>query len=116
LRAQHGAVAEELYAACRYFAVERWEFAQPVERTTTRERFELLIVLSGRGRVESGGEAAAYGPAEPWFLPAGLGAYRLAPETPTTLLRAYVPDLDEMARGFSERGIDRAQWARVVHT
>jgi mannose-6-phosphate isomerase len=116
LRAQHGAVAEELYAACRYFAVERWEFARPVERTTTRERFELLIVLSGRGRVESGGEAAAYGPAEGWFLPAGLGTYRLAPETATTLLRAYVPDLDELARGFTERGIDRAQWARVVHT
>jgi mannose-6-phosphate isomerase len=115
IEARRGALAERYYAACRYFAVERWEFTQRVERTTSAERFELLVVLAGRGRFEWGGEATAYGPGEAWFLPAALGAYRLAPESATMLLRTYVPELGEFTRELADRQIDKALWPRVVH-
>ena len=115
IEARQGPLTGRYYAACPYFTVERWEFDSAVERATSPERFELLVVLAGRGSIAGGSESAAYGPAEAWFLPAALGAYRLAPEQATTLLRTYVPDLDEFARELAARQIDAALWPRVVH-
>jgi len=115
VRAPRSATAEEIYAACPYFVVERWRFAGKMERETSLERFELLIVIAGTGRVEWGGATAAYAAGEALFLPAALGAFRLAPESPTTLLRAYVPDLGSLARELAARGFSKSELARVVH-
>jgi mannose-6-phosphate isomerase class I len=102
-------------AACRYFATEKWEFAVPVPATTSSEHFELLIVISGRGRIESSGESAPYGPAEVWLLPAALGAYQLLPDSATTLLRTYVPDLQAFTQQLAGEKIPAAARARLVH-
>ena len=75
----------------------------------------MLIVIAGKGRVEWPGATAAYAAGEAWFLPAALGAFRLAPESPTTLLRAYVPDLETVARELAARGFAKNELARVVH-
>lgn len=110
-----GAFAEAHLLACRYFAVEKWEFAAPVPQSTSREHFDLLIFLEGSGHLAWRGEHAAYAPAEAWFLPAGLGDYCLMPASKTSLIRAYVPgDLDEFARRLALRGVDDASCARVI--
>ncbi len=49
------------------------------------------------------------------MLPAALGAYRLVPESPTSLLRTYVPDLEEYAQELAAQGLDEAARSRVVH-
>jgi mannose-6-phosphate isomerase len=112
---RRGPLAETYLAACQHFATERWEFSERIAGVTSPERFELLIPLAGRGSIEWGSESAAYGPAEVWLLPAALGAYQLAPGSVTTLLRTYVPNLQEFARELSDRRIDAAIWSRLVH-
>jgi mannose-6-phosphate isomerase len=115
VRVQSGALAKTYLAACAYFATEKWEFSQPVSGATAGERFEIVIFLSGHGWMESGGESAAYGPAEVWLLPAALGAYHLNPESATTLLRTYVPDLQAFAQALANEHVPQAALSRLVH-
>jgi mannose-6-phosphate isomerase len=110
-----GPLQRTYLAACPYFATERWQFSEPVAALTSRQRFELLIVLEGHGRVESDSAFAAYRAGECWFMPAALGAYRLTPDSRTTLLRTYVPDLREFERELAGQRVDEAARARVVH-
>ena len=73
LQVQCGPLQRTYLAACRYFATERWQFSEPVAALTSSERFELLIVLEGHGRIESDSESSAYRAGECWFMPAESG-------------------------------------------
>jgi mannose-6-phosphate isomerase len=112
---QSGPLAKTYLAACRYFATEKWEFSAPVPAATSGEKFEILIVLSGRGAIESNAESAPYGPAEVWLLPAALGAYQLTPDSATTLLRTYVPDLQTFTQQLAGERVAEAARSRLVH-
>jgi mannose-6-phosphate isomerase len=116
VRITRGAATETLYAACRYFATERWEFRQRIEAATSSEHFDLLIFLDGQGRIEVAGGAESFAPAQVWLFPAALGKYRLTPDSATRLLRAFVPDLQGLARQLHEDKIAEAEWSRVVHS
>jgi len=74
-----------------------------------------LIFLQGKGRLEFSDGVESFGPAEVWLLPAALGAYQLAPDSPTTLLRAYVPDLNGFVQRLADERVTEAAWSRVVH-
>jgi mannose-6-phosphate isomerase len=115
-RVQLGPLAKTYLVACRYFATEKWEFAAPVSAATSNETFEILIFLSGRGAIESGGEAHPYAPAEVWLIPAALGAYQLIPESATTVLRTYVPDLPAFNRQLDAEKIPQDARARLIHS
>jgi mannose-6-phosphate isomerase len=115
VRIQRGAVTETFYAACRHFAAERWEFSERIAAVTSPEHFDLLIFLAGKGRIEFSGGVESFGPAEVWLLPASLGAYQLAPDSATTLLRAYVPDLNGFVQRLADERIEEAAWSRVLH-
>ncbi len=110
-----GPVTETYFIACRYFAVEKWEFAERIAAVTRSEHFDLLIFLAGSGRLEYGDAAADYGPAQVWLLPAALGAYKLASQSATMLLRAYVPDVNEFARRLADQRIEESAWSRLVY-
>ncbi len=111
-----GGVAETFFIACRYFATEKWEFAGPVDASTSRERFELLVFLEGSGKIRWGGENAEFGPAQVWLLPAALGAYQIAPDSQTSFLRTYVPgDAKEVARYLAEKGVEKSAVTRLVY-
>jgi mannose-6-phosphate isomerase len=93
-----GPLAETRLAACEYFATERWQFAEPIERATSREHFDALTFLEGNGTISWGDNREAYGPAQVWMIPAALGKYELhpnvqsaAPPSATSLLRTHVP-------------------------
>lgn len=111
----NGATTETFFAACRYFATERWEFRERIAAVTDPGHFDALIFLSGSGQFEFPGGELPYAPAQTWLLPASLGAYMLAPESPTTLLRAYVPDLNDFVKRLSDQHVAESLWARVVH-
>jgi mannose-6-phosphate isomerase len=110
-----GVVTETFYAACRHFATERWEFAERIAAVTSPEHFDLLIFLEGKGRIEFADGSEPYAPAEVWLLPASLGAYQLAPASPSKLLRTYVPDLNGFVQRLSEAHVEESSWSRVVH-
>ena len=111
----HGTASETFYAACRYFATERWEFTERMAAVTSPENFDLLIFLKGQGRIEFSGGAENYAPAQVWLVPAALGAFHLTPETSSTLLRTYVPDLGGIVQRLNEERVDETAWSRVVH-
>jgi mannose-6-phosphate isomerase len=115
VRAAEAGLAETFCVACRYFAVETWEFSARFNAATSRERFELLIVLAGSGRIEHGAAHVRFAPAEIWLLPAALGSYRLAPDASATVLRAFVPDIEkDVAERLRSRGIPDAEFSRIL--
>lgn len=116
VQAERGAVTETYFASCRYFSTEKWEFAERADAVTSREHFELLIFLEGKGEIRWNGERIAFGPAQAWMIPAALGAYRLLPEKRTSLLRTCVPsDSEEFPRRMAERNIAKEAWSKLVH-
>ena len=111
-----GGVAKTYFVACRYFAIEKWELSQRVAFATSPERFEMLIFLSGAGRMLCGKDTYSYFPAQVWLLPAALGPYEVAPESPTALLHTYVPsDLKRLERMLEQRGASKGAIARLVY-
>ncbi len=109
-------VTETFFIACRYFAVERWEFAARMAAETSPEHFDLLTFLEGHGNIQWGGESVEYAPAQTWLLPAALGAYHLAPVERTSLLRAYLPaSLDEFASKLAAQGLSETAVSHLVY-
>jgi mannose-6-phosphate isomerase len=118
------------FIACRKFALEKWQFATPIDLRTEPEHFELWIVISGRGSMTWGaksGDANSgnanfgngrgetdYHPGEAWFLPAALASWRIEPATRTTMLHTYVPDLARYAVQLAALGISGDAVAQVV--
>ena len=115
-RIVRGGVTETYFVACHYFAAEKWEFAERTAAATSPEHFDVLIFLEGCGAIQWGGESVEYRPAQTWLLPAALGAYHLAPDERTSLLRAYVPvPLDEFTRKLAAQGVSEAALSRLVY-
>jgi mannose-6-phosphate isomerase len=115
VRIHRGLVTETYFLACRYFATEKWEFEERIAAVTSSEHFDLLIFLQGSGRIECQVHSFDYAPAQVWLLPAALGAYQLAPASPTTLLRSYVPDIvNDFVRRLADQRITEATWSRLV--
>jgi mannose-6-phosphate isomerase len=115
VRILRGPVTETYFIACRYFATERWEFAERIAAATTAEHFDLLITLAGNGRLEWCEFAAEYGAGQAWMLPAALGAYQIAPASPTTLLRTYVPNVNDFVRRLADQRVEETAWSRLVY-
>lgn len=108
------------YVACRHFAVETWNFAAPIDLRTEPDHFELWIVIAGSGRMKwtansgAGESEAAYAPGEVWFVPARLDSWRIEPAASTTMLHAYVPDLDRYAAQLAACGISAKDAALIL--
>ena len=103
-----------LLAACEYFATERWEFSDPVELDMDVQRFSLMVILSGSGRIESQNDAQNYSRGETWFTPASLNPCKLAPGEPTILLRAYLPDIGALQTELRQAGLPAAVISQSV--
>jgi mannose-6-phosphate isomerase len=111
-----GGVTTTYFVACRYFATEKWEFAERIASATSREHFDLLIILDGRGYLHWYDQRTEYSPMQVWILPASLGAYQLIPDSRTAVLRSYVPqNVDEFVRRLADQGIPESVWSRLVY-
>jgi len=115
-----------LLTACRYFAVERWEFYKRIFGFHWRESaFDILVILGGRGQIGWGrnvwkrghdvrdGGCSDFQAGQCWFVPALLDA---APRTSrhATILRAYVPEDLSALRSTLER--ERHSKADIAET
>jgi mannose-6-phosphate isomerase len=117
VRIERGPVTETYFVACRYFATEKWEFAERAAAASSREHFDLVIFLEGAGDIEWEHERTVYGPAQVWVVPAALGAYQFIPASRTSLLRTYVPsDLNEFVRRLEERGVAPRVASRLIYS
>jgi mannose-6-phosphate isomerase len=114
-----------LLSACRYFSVERWEFYESISIAHGRGfAFDILIVLSGKGKIGWGGTAWKKGhdagrgssdfqAGQCWFIPAPVAA---APTTAphATMLRAYVPDLAALRSALRVEGHSKTAIAGTI--
>lgn len=115
VRLASGHLAETFYVACRYFAVEKWEFTARIGAVTHPARFELLVILSGTGRLEWHAESAPFSAAQVWLLPASLGAYQLSPDGSAAVLRTFVPDVErDVLSRLRDRRVPESDLARIV--
>jgi mannose-6-phosphate isomerase len=111
-----GPVMETFFVSCPYFATEKWEFLESVATASSREHFDLMIVLEGAGNFAWKDSRAQYSPAQVWMIPAALGGYRIEPSARTTLLRTYVPsNPDESLQRLKDSGVEESKWSRLVH-
>lgn len=108
-------VTKTFFTACRYFATERWQFAAPISAESSREHFELWIVIHGAGSIRWTQESAQFAPAQVWVIPANLGSFEFAPESSATILRTYVPaNLASVAAHMQQQGVSAADASRLV--
>ena len=112
LSSENGA-AKFLLAACPYFASERWDVTGTIQEESNLERFELLVVLSGRGNLHWDGGSSPYVHGECWFIPAQLGKYSISSAGITSILRTYVPKLPRLRRHMREAGVSESQLQKV---
>jgi mannose-6-phosphate isomerase len=103
-------------AACRYFAAERWDFSGwSAKESTDPQRFELLVILKGTGKIRWNTGDCAYAAGETWFLPASLGKYELGSSSgQTQLVRVYVPDIAAFAKMIADKGYTEAQRRQFI--
>ncbi len=73
---------------CEYFHVELARTTSSLQYKPERDRFHLLIFLSGRGTLA--GQAFQEG--EAWLLPAGAEPFFIEPADPAKFLRVWVPN------------------------
>lgn len=108
------------FIACKYFAVEKWDFNIPLKLRTEPEHFDLWIIIGGRGnftwksQYADGRDSAEYSPGQTWFVPAAMSQYGIEAAAPTTMLHVYVPDLDRYASQLAGYGIDPGRIVQVV--
>jgi mannose-6-phosphate isomerase len=104
----------ELLVACSYFALERWSLEAAQSLTTNPGTFETLTMIDGAAQLEWSGGALSLALGDSVVVPAALGDVRLQPAARATLLRAYVPDLEQdLLAPLRARGLDPA--ATVFH-
>jgi mannose-6-phosphate isomerase len=105
---------KHLLAACEFFATERWD----CDRTTLIEgdasEFQLIVILSGRGRFCDEQNDYSFLPGQAWFLPASLPLAILQPREPTSLLRVTVPDKDILHAQLVRMGFEPDAISRVL--
>lgn len=117
---ESGALKKTYCAACPYFAVERWDFREAVSGATSAGQFEILIFLSGNGRLRTADFGKEFRPGQAWLLPASLGKYTLVPRSlqgstsGAALLRAYVPVIEEFALNLTQAGAASEAVSRIV--
>jgi mannose-6-phosphate isomerase len=115
----HGAETSH-FVANKYFALEKWQFAKPVDRNSNQVHFDLWIVTAGKGRITWGAKSEAgygeteYRAGEAWFIPAVQGSWRVEPAARTTMLRAFVPDLARYSEHLNKLGISEEAIAQIV--
>jgi mannose-6-phosphate isomerase len=105
---------KNLLVACPYFAGERWNISAPHHTKSEAARFELLIVLEGSGHIEWHGGSSAFKRGECWFIPAKLGQFSVIPDHATSLLRAYVPNVNQVRAQLSRNGVPDELIHKVV--
>jgi mannose-6-phosphate isomerase len=107
---------QSLLVACPYFATERWDFSAPHQANPDPARFELLVILRGRGSIQATGGSHSYRQGECWFIPANLGEFSMVPESPTSILCTYLPLISEMRDKLSRIGVPNFAIEQVLFT
>jgi len=118
----------ELLVACPHFAVERIEYSEPVSYAPDPERAHLLMFTAGEGRLETSatqgegsvsdtGDSAgehAYRAADAYLIPADAPEFTLVPDSATTIIRSYLPNVADLQQQLEAAGAVPDQIRRLL--
>jgi mannose-6-phosphate isomerase len=107
---------KSLLVVCPYFATERWDLSAQHRANSDPTHFELLVILSGRGHLQSSAGSCSYKQGECWFIPANLGQFSIVPGSPTSILRTYVPTISALRNDLSRDGVLNSAIEQVLFT
>lgn len=105
---------KQLLTACEFFATERWDCDRTTLIESEPERFQLLVILQGHGKLHDTDISFDYQTGESWFIPASQPVTALQPVSPTSLLRIYVPDPVALHKQLRSMGFEEAAISRVL--
>jgi len=107
-------VKKSLLAACPHFATERWGVSAPHHTKSDAARFELLIIISGTGKIQWRDGSQSYNQGECWLIPGSLGQFSLIPRENTSLLCAYVPNIGQLRGRLTRNGLSKDAIEKVL--
>ena len=110
-----GPLDETYFAACRYFATERWEFTERIAAATSPERFELLIRFRAAAASSGSSESAALRSGGSWLLPAALGAYNSRRGARRSCCAPTCPTCRSSRSSLPISAWPKPSWSRLVH-
>lgn len=100
----------ELLAACPYFAAEKLTLSGSLVYRGDRERFEIVVVLAGAGKLDG----TPYRAGSCFLVPAQVEPFEVEASEPTTAIVAYEPDLAKLRREASRAGARPETIARAL--
>jgi mannose-6-phosphate isomerase len=105
-----------LLAACKYFGAGKWDISRAQKRCEGLLElcFSTFVFLSGAGQVVWEAGSSAFKAGECWFLPAEFGEVSVAPSRPTSILEAYVPDVDGLCKELKSSGFGEESFSETV--
>lgn len=105
----------ELLVACRYFAAERLCWGESIRYRPDPARAHLWIVLEGQGRlVIEDATSETYQPGDAFLIPAEAAPFAVEPDAATKLIRAYVPDLEQLHEELQRSGAAEEHIGRLL--
>jgi len=72
------------------------------------------VILEGAGSFVWPDNAARYRRGECWLAPASQGHVEVLPETATSLIRTFVPDIPVLRTELHRNGVSAAALAQVI--
>ena len=90
-----------LLVACPYFAVERTDFDESIDWYPSLNSVEIVVCLSGPGKIAWEEGEAAFHKGDCWLLPANMPKRSFVVNGSASFIRAYVPDVPSMLEEWS---------------
>lgn len=100
-----------LLAACPYFAAEALDWSGRLTFRTDRDRFLILVILRGSGKLAGEG----YVPGTAFLVPAHAEAFEVEAAAPTEAICAYEPNLEALESALARAGAPERMVERILH-
>ncbi|NLK21243.1 MAG: class I mannose-6-phosphate isomerase [Epulopiscium sp.] len=78
-----------LLVSCKYFATEIIKIKKESKEVLNGERFDLIMVMEGKGEIKYRKEAVSFKAGDSFFIPATMGDYIIMGEC--SIIKSYVP-------------------------
>jgi mannose-6-phosphate isomerase len=105
----------KILVACRFFAAELLEQAEPIEETPRTDRLDTYMVLEGAAAIRTTAHADVVVSAGDSFLvPASVGEYAVIPFGRLSMLKIFVPELDDETDRLRSAGVPEENIRKVI--
>ncbi|GAB4353082.1 MAG: class I mannose-6-phosphate isomerase [Candidatus Abyssubacteria bacterium] len=95
----------EYLVVCPYFSARLLRLEEPQKESTRHERFESLMITNGQGAIRAKNGETRFVAGDSVLIPAAVGEYTIVPSGQCSLLKTYVPTLEDELRELRSKEI-----------